>query len=157
MMTVLLFLLQVARMVPMLTSTVQFVRKLNLSLNIVKWRFNQKFNMTRQRFWDPAMIRLGEERLANLARLAAEIADAAQLLDPRDVDQHGRLGQPQDIAEAVVWLCSDRAGFVTGQLLGLTPESCLALGVSTSGHYVRTAESPSPADLAALMRAWPGA
>lgn len=26
----------------------------------------------------------------------------------------GRLGQPQEVAEAVVWLCSDKASFVTG-------------------------------------------
>ena len=26
----------------------------------------------------------------------------------------GRLGQPEDIAEAVVWMCSDRASFMTG-------------------------------------------
>ena len=26
----------------------------------------------------------------------------------------GRLGTPDDIAQAVVWLCSDRASFVTG-------------------------------------------
>ena len=30
-----------------------------------------------------------------------------------------RLGSPGEIAEAVVWLCSDRASFVTGQALGI--------------------------------------
>lgn len=29
----------------------------------------------------------------------------------------GRLGTPEEVAEAVVWLCSDRASFVTGQTL----------------------------------------
>jgi NAD(P)-dependent dehydrogenase (short-subunit alcohol dehydrogenase family) len=29
----------------------------------------------------------------------------------------GRLGQPEDVAEAVVWLCSGAAGFVTGHAL----------------------------------------
>jgi NAD(P)-dependent dehydrogenase (short-subunit alcohol dehydrogenase family) len=29
----------------------------------------------------------------------------------------GRLGRPEEIAEAVLWLCSDRASFVTGQSL----------------------------------------
>ena len=46
------------------------------------------------------------------------------------------------------------AGFTTGQLLGLSPESCLALGVSTSGHYVRTAESPSLATLETFLANW---
>lgn len=30
-----------------------------------------------------------------------------------------RVGQPQDIAAAVIWLCSDAAGFVTGQNLAI--------------------------------------
>lgn len=30
-----------------------------------------------------------------------------------------RVGQPQDIAEAVIWLCSDAAAFVTGQNLAI--------------------------------------
>ena len=30
------------------------------------------------------------------------------------VEPVGRLGQPQEVAEAVVWLCSDAASFVTG-------------------------------------------
>ncbi len=46
------------------------------------------------------------------------------------------------------------AGFVTGQLLGLGPESCLGLGVSTSGFYVRTARSPSLGDLETFLASW---
>jgi hypothetical protein len=46
------------------------------------------------------------------------------------------------------------AGFGTGQLLGLDPECCLLLGVSTSGHYVRTAQSPSLADLETFLENW---
>jgi len=29
----------------------------------------------------------------------------------------GRLGQPEDIADAVMWLCSDSSSFVTGDAL----------------------------------------
>ncbi len=31
----------------------------------------------------------------------------------------GRLGTPEEVAEVVVWLCSDAASFVTGQTLGV--------------------------------------
>lgn len=46
------------------------------------------------------------------------------------------------------------AGFSNGQLMGLSPEGCLAVGVCTSGHYVRTGKSPSLADLQAFLQAW---
>lgn len=45
-------------------------------------------------------------------------------------------------------------GFSQGQLLGLDPESCLALGVCTSGHYVRTAQSPTIDDLERFLANW---
>jgi sugar/nucleoside kinase (ribokinase family) len=46
------------------------------------------------------------------------------------------------------------AGFSTGQLIGLSPEACLAIGVCTSGHYVRTAQSPSLSDLETFLANW---
>jgi hypothetical protein len=46
------------------------------------------------------------------------------------------------------------AGFVTGQLLEFTPESCLTLGVGTSGYYVRTGRSPSLGDLESFLAQW---
>jgi sugar/nucleoside kinase (ribokinase family) len=46
------------------------------------------------------------------------------------------------------------AGFSQGQMLGLPPEACLALGVCTSGHYVRTGSSPSLDDLEQFLTIW---
>ncbi len=45
-------------------------------------------------------------------------------------------------------------GFSQGQLLGLEPEACLALGVCTSGHYVRTGQSPTLDDLETFLANW---
>jgi sugar/nucleoside kinase (ribokinase family) len=49
------------------------------------------------------------------------------------------------------------SGFCLGKLLGLDNELCVLTGVTTSGHYVRTAQSPSIKDLVALLRQWPTA
>jgi sugar/nucleoside kinase (ribokinase family) len=46
------------------------------------------------------------------------------------------------------------AGFSTGQLLGLAPEACLGVGVCTSGHYVRTGESPTLAAVETFLANW---
>ncbi len=48
------------------------------------------------------------------------------------------------------------SGFCLGKLLGFDNELSLLAGVTTSGHYVRTGLSPSIADLAAMLRDWPG-
>ena len=47
------------------------------------------------------------------------------------------------------------SGFCLGKLLGFDNAASVLCGVSTSGHYVRSAQSPSVADLAATMQAWP--
>ena len=47
------------------------------------------------------------------------------------------------------------SGFCLGKLLGFSTERCLLVGVTTSGFYVRTGQSPSVPDLANLLRNWP--
>lgn len=46
------------------------------------------------------------------------------------------------------------AGFSNAQLLGLSPEACLTVGVCTSGHYVRTGRSPTLSDLTTFLQTW---
>jgi 3-oxoacyl-[acyl-carrier protein] reductase len=31
----------------------------------------------------------------------------------------GRFGRPEDVAETVAWLASQRAGYITGQVIGV--------------------------------------
>jgi 3-oxoacyl-[acyl-carrier protein] reductase len=48
------------------------------------------------------------------ARLPEKIREEAQARTPA-----GRLGQPEDVAAAVAFLCSEEAGFITGQVLAV--------------------------------------
>ncbi|MGB7769007.1 MAG: hypothetical protein WBN22_09180 [Verrucomicrobiia bacterium] len=47
------------------------------------------------------------------------------------------------------------SGFCLGKLLGLDNAQSVLTGVATSGHYVRTAQSPTIPDLAKMLRSWP--
>ena len=49
------------------------------------------------------------------------------------------------------------SGFCLGKLLGLDNAQSVLTGVTTSGHYVRTAQSPTIPDLAQMLRSWPAA
>ncbi|HXG49220.1 MAG TPA: PfkB family carbohydrate kinase [Methylomirabilota bacterium] len=47
------------------------------------------------------------------------------------------------------------SGFCLGRLLGFDLAASLLTGVTTSGYYVRQAQSPGIEDLVGLLRAWP--
>jgi len=47
------------------------------------------------------------------------------------------------------------AGFCLGKTLGFDDEMCVLVGVTTSGFYVRNAQSPRLTDLAEMLRNWP--
>jgi sugar/nucleoside kinase (ribokinase family) len=47
------------------------------------------------------------------------------------------------------------SGFCLGKLLGFPTARCLLTGVTTSGFYVRTGQSPAVTDLAKMLQNWP--
>lgn len=47
------------------------------------------------------------------------------------------------------------SGFCLGKLLGFNNAMCVLTGVTTSGYYVRTAQSPTITQLAEMLRNWP--
>jgi sugar/nucleoside kinase (ribokinase family) len=47
------------------------------------------------------------------------------------------------------------AGFCLGQMLGFDDAVSVLVGVTTSGYYVRNAQSPRMTDLAEMLRNWP--
>ncbi|MFM1768827.1 MAG: hypothetical protein RJA22_1356 [Verrucomicrobiota bacterium] len=47
------------------------------------------------------------------------------------------------------------SGFCLGRLVGLDSAASLLCGVTTSGYYVRSAQSPGIEDLAGMLRQWP--
>jgi len=46
------------------------------------------------------------------------------------------------------------SGYCLGQLIGASPEACLAYGVASSGFYVRRGKSPSLNDIDQFLRQW---
>jgi 3-oxoacyl-[acyl-carrier protein] reductase len=60
------------------------------------------------------------DRLKELAsKRAASLGESEQQVNQSWIDQIpvGRLGRPDEVADAIVWLASDRASFVTGQTI----------------------------------------
>jgi sugar/nucleoside kinase (ribokinase family) len=47
------------------------------------------------------------------------------------------------------------AGFCLGKLLGFDNALSVQVGVTTSGFYVKNAQSPTVADLVEMLRNWP--
>jgi len=62
----------------------------------------------------PTQTPLVDRILSQQPQIANQIVEAIKAREPM-----GRMGQPEEIAEAVVWLCSEAASFVTGIALAV--------------------------------------
>ena len=73
--------------------------------------------------------------MTEMADAAFDLADDPDAAKADALARHaaGRFGQPQDIAQAALWLASDAASFITGQTLtidgGLVAASPLRPGL----------------------------
>lgn len=81
------------------------------------------------------------------------------VIHPRDgagcatADGAWRLAGPYTASPKISTGAGDHfnAGFCLAWILGLAPPECLAMGVATSGYYVRNAASPAALELAAFL------
>jgi NAD(P)-dependent dehydrogenase (short-subunit alcohol dehydrogenase family) len=72
--------------------------------------------MTRSAALDYAKqdIRVNAVLPGNIATPMMDRFTGGDIQKPIDLEPVGRLGKPEEIAEAVLWVCSDLGGFVTG-------------------------------------------
>ena len=69
--------------------------------------------------YGPAGVRVNAVSPGVIATDMLARFDAASLAELAGETPLGRIGTPEDVAEAVAFLASDRAGFITGQVLGV--------------------------------------
>lgn len=112
-------------------------------------------------------LKIGSHRREGLLRLCKEIHDRVQvetvIVHPTAYamasgpDTSAIIEGPFTPKPKITTGAGDHfnSGFCLGKLLGLPTDRCLLTGVTTSGYYVRTGESPSVADVVAMLRNWP--
>ena len=105
---------------------------------------------------DPSDLKSGSTRIRNALNLSCVV------IHPRD----GAACATRDGAWYVEGpLCRNpkistgagdhfNAGFSAAEVLGLSPEACLAVAVASSGQYVRTGRSPSLRETARFIENW---
>jgi len=142
---------------PLLMNKVSPLTRSVLSLNLKEaWQFASLYQLD---FFD----RKEPEAVADCAQAIREKSGLNYvIIHP---NQGAAMAHPSGVAWVVGPHCSDPlistgagdhfgAGILFGLLQGLSAPCSLLLGNATSGYFVRTGQSPSPADLIRLLELW---